>query len=127
MTPYGTNTLLDMRDCSRADWIHMNRRMGGLERRLQPIWFRPFFRIASVRQRLGYDHWSRAWEYPWAMHSADLKREMRILDVGSGGSAFPLLLGLEGYQVFSTDPSLNDGASLLDRRSKLLRALRIAS
>jgi len=35
-------------------------------------------------------HWSREWEYPWAVLHGDVKKEHKILDCGCGGA--PLLL-----------------------------------
>lgn len=124
---YGTSGLLDMRHCTRPEWVSINRRIARLESRLQPFWFKPLFRFVYVRRRLGYDHWSRLWEYPWAVLSANLEPGMRVLDVGSGGSAFPLFLALDGYRVHSADPSLADGTEWLDRRKRMLRSLGIAA
>lgn len=43
-------------------------------------------------------------EYPWAILNGDLKnRPMKILDVGSSISLFPIYLSLQGHEVFSID------------------------
>ena len=42
-------------------------------------------------------------EYPWAISNADLNRPMKILDVGSGISLFPVYLASKGHEVFSID------------------------
>jgi thioesterase domain-containing protein/SAM-dependent methyltransferase len=107
-----SSRLLDMGDCKSPDWVRINKDFRKEEYRLQPLWFRFLFRLDFVRKRLGYDRESRLWEYPWAIRSADLERGMRVLDLGSGGSAFPMLLSRYGCQVHASDPSLNYGRGL---------------
>jgi len=43
-------------------------------------------------------------EYPWAILNGNLNKPMKILDVGSGVSLFPVYLGSKGYDVISIDP-----------------------
>jgi len=39
----------------------------------QPRWFRPLLlKHRRLQSMTGYDHWSRAWEYPWAVIEAGL-------------------------------------------------------
>lgn len=95
--------------------------------RLQPVWFRPFFRVQAVKRRLGFDHWSRKWEYPWAVLNANLQAGMRVLDVGSGGSPFPLYLGMNGFECYACDPSLDQGKPKEDWRRRFLSFLGIAT
>jgi acyl-CoA synthetase (AMP-forming)/AMP-acid ligase II/thioesterase domain-containing protein/acyl carrier protein/2-polyprenyl-3-methyl-5-hydroxy-6-metoxy-1,4-benzoquinol methylase len=125
--PSYSSKLLDMRDCARPEWVAINSQLQKLQYRLQPQWFRPFFRSHFVRGKLGYEHAPRLWEYSWAVLSANIGRGMRVLDVGSGGSAFPLLLSKYGCEVHATDPSLNNGQAigLLDWRRGVLRTLGI--
>jgi len=48
--------------------------------------------------------WSiRYWEYPWAIINSKLTKPMRILDVGSGWSLFPMYLAKHGHHVDATD------------------------
>ncbi len=42
-------------------------------------------------------------EYPWAVENSQLKKGMKILDVGSGVSMLPIYLASEGYDVYSID------------------------
>ncbi len=42
-------------------------------------------------------------EYPWALFNAELHKPLKILDVGSGISLFPMYLSLQGHEVFSID------------------------
>lgn len=42
-------------------------------------------------------------EYPWAINNADLNRPMKILDIGSGISLFPVYLAAKDHEVFSID------------------------
>lgn len=57
-------------------------------------------------------HWSREWEYPWAVLNSDMKKGLKILDCGCGGS--PLILYLA--QVFECEAygvDINYGSRLL--------------
>lgn len=119
--------LLDMRDCESSEFSQIYREISRIPNRLQPVWFRPFFQIRAVRCKLGLDYWSRKWEYPWAVLNADLQAGMRVLDVGSGGSPFPLYLGMSGCECYAADPSLDQGKSKENWRRRFLFFLRIAT
>jgi len=43
-------------------------------------------------------------EYPWAILNAKLNKPMKILDVGSGVSLFPVYLVSKGHELISIDP-----------------------
>ena len=45
----------------------------------------------------------RRTEYPWAIQQAKLDKKMKILDIGSGISLFPVFLASKGHEVFSID------------------------
>lgn len=45
-------------------------------------------------------------EYPWAIFNAKLEKTMKILDVGSGVSLFPVYLASKGHDVTSIDPDI---------------------
>lgn len=49
--------------------------------------------------------WSRRLELPWVLERIGPPRGLRILDVGSGVSALPVLLARRGAKVFSVDPA----------------------
>jgi len=119
--------LLDMRDCESQEFSQISGEISRAANRLQPVWFRPFFEISAVRCRLGYDWWSRKWEYPWAVLNANLQAGMCVLDVGSGGSSFPLYLGMNGFECYACDPSLNQGKSMMDWRRSILFFLGITT
>lgn len=105
--------LLDMRDCSDEGFKRIYRDMLQIHLLQQPRWFRPLLlRSSRLKGWIGYDQWSRAWEYPWAILAADLGRtHLRTLDVGGGGSPFAAYLAQLGHDSFVIDPSLNQGAS----------------
>jgi len=42
-------------------------------------------------------------EYPWAIMNANLTKKMRILDIGSGRSLFPIYLASKGHEVVCID------------------------
>lgn len=47
--------------------------------------------------------WVRHTEYPWAITNAYLDKPMKILDIGSGASVFPIYLASKGHEVYATD------------------------
>ena len=59
-------------------------------------------------------YWSRQWEYPWAIESAELVKpdgsgiddieDMKVLDVGCGHAPFLIYLGQMGCQAYGSDP-----------------------
>jgi SAM-dependent methyltransferase len=114
--------LLDMRDCRDGVFAEIHRDMLRLDLSQQPRWFRPLLkRSAALRRFTGYDHWSRAWEYPWAVLAADLgAAPLATLDVGGGGSPFALYLASRGHESHVADPSLDQGTSFVFDRSKSL-------
>jgi SAM-dependent methyltransferase len=122
--------LLDLRDCARPEFAAIHRDMLRLDLRQQPRWFRPLLRRSLTLKRwTGYDHWSRAWEYPWAVLAADLpERPLRVLDVGGGGSPFAPYLAERGHACTVADPSLDRGRSFVfDPERGLWRNLRSAA
>lgn len=112
--------LLDMRDCAREEFRAIHREMLRLALLRQPAWFRPLLvRSRRLKSYTGYDHWSRAWEYPWAILAADLgDRPLRVVDVGGGGSPFAPYLASLGHDCSVVDPSLNEGAGCVYDRAR---------
>ena len=51
-------------------------------------------------------HWSRDWEYPWAVINSDVKSGERVLDCGCGGSPLLLLLSESGCDAHGVDPEV---------------------
>jgi SAM-dependent methyltransferase len=103
--------LLDMREAADPEWRAIYDGMLGLALQQQPAWFRPLLlRSRRLQGMAGYDHWSRAWEYPWAVASAEMEDgPQRILDVGGGGSPFAPWLATRGHEAHVVDPSLDQG------------------
>jgi len=64
-------------------------------------------------------YWSRQWEYPWAIESAELVKpdgfviegieDMKVLDVGCGHAPFLIYLGQMGCQAYGSDPGGREG------------------
>ena len=109
-----------MREAANPSWKSIYGEMLRLSLDRQPRWFRPLLRKSRRLQTMtGYDHWSRAWEYPWAVLAAGLDgggdrrtppaRPLRILDVGGGGSPFAPWLAARGHEAHVVDPSLDQG------------------
>ena len=69
-------------------------------------------------------YWSRQWEYPWAIESAELVRpdghpiddieEMKVLDVGCGTAPFLVYLGQMGCQAYGSDPGSTPDEEKID-------------
>jgi len=119
--------LLDMRDCRDGLFAAIHRDMLDLDLSQQPRWFRPLLKNSGALRRFtGYDHWSRAWEYPWAVLAADLgARPVAALDVGGGGSPFALYLAARDHESHVADPSLDQGTSFVfDKQKNLYRNVR---
>ena len=54
-------------------------------------------------------HWSREWEYPWAVINCEPAADMKILDCGCGGSPLlPFLTGVYHCQGFGIDMNHGD-------------------
>lgn len=51
-------------------------------------------------------HWSREWEYPWAIISSDVKTNEKVLDCGCGGSPLLPFLNQYGCETYGVDPGL---------------------
>lgn len=49
---------------------------------------------------------TRRFEYPWAFYSADLKPQMKVLDLGGGLAGFQFSLSQFGLDVTNVDPGL---------------------
>lgn len=100
--------LLDMRECENEAFIRIYDEMLKLSLLQQPRWFRPLLaRNRYLQKLIGHDHWSRRWEYPWAILTAELGQEpLSILDVGGGGSPFAPCLAKNGHTCCVIDPLL---------------------
>jgi len=103
-----------MRECADPAFRGIYAGMRALDLARQPAWFRPLLaRSRRLRGMTGFDHWSRAWEYPWAVIEAGLApppaAPLRLLDVGGGGSPFGPWLATHGHEVHVADPSLDQG------------------
>lgn len=112
--------LLDMRDCSDGRFSEIHKQMLRNQLMQQPGWIRPLVQKSDFFKNLvDYDHWSRKWEYPWAVQAADLgNKPLRTLDVGGGGSPFAEYLAQQGYESVVIDPSLDQGGSSIISREK---------
>jgi SAM-dependent methyltransferase len=122
--------LLDMRQCADPGFASIHADMLRLDLEQQPRWFRPLLtRSRRLKRWTGYDHWSRRWEYPWAILAAEpLEPGARTLDVGGGGGPFSRYLARAGQESHVADPSLDQGASFVrDPERGLVRNLRAAA
>ena len=112
--------LLDIRDCTKEPFKQIYEEMLRISLLRQPRWFRPLLARSLYLQRLvDYNHWSRAWEYPWAILASKVNNNsLRILDVWGGGSPFAIYLGQSGHESIVIDPSLNQGLNASINRNK---------
>lgn len=51
---------------------------------------------------------TRAIEYPWAFHSSNLEKGMRVLEIGGGLGGFQFVLSRMGMSVDNVDPGMED-------------------
>ena len=112
--------LLDIRDCNKKPFRDIYKKIHNISLLQQPIWFRPLLKRSAYLQRLiGYNHWSRNWEYPWSVLASEFKNNSyKIIDVGGGGSSFARYLSECGYDCIVCDPSLNQGLNVVINRNK---------
>lgn len=91
-----------------------------------PKWFRYLLKNSLFIQKYtGYNHWSRAWEYPWAINAAAFAGHCRILDIGGGGAPFADYLARLGHDCYVIDPSLRGGVNLsYDKNKSIFKNLR---
>lgn len=68
---------------------------------------------AVPTKRHDSQHWSRAWEYPWAILNSGVKQGDAILNAGSGTDVLGFYLSRYGYTTnLDRDPDvINDGIS----------------
>ena len=119
--------LLDMRNCIKKPFRDIYKEMLNISILQQPWWFRPLLKRSSYLQKLiSYNHWSRSWEYPWAILASEFKdNSYKILDVGGGGSPFAKYLSEFGYESIVCDPSLNHSLnSVINRNKGIYRNIR---
>lgn len=104
-----------MRQCTDPRFAAIHADMLAIDLQQQPRWFRPLLRRSRRLQAMtGYDHWSRRWEYPWAILAARFGESPgQTLDVGGGGSPFSRYLARAGHQSHVADPSLDLGGSFV--------------
>lgn len=57
-------------------------------------------------------HWSRDWEYPWAVLSSAPRPGDKVLDCGCGGSPLLPFLAGKGCDAYGADPGLGVRSSL---------------
>lgn len=67
-------------------------------------------------------HWSRDWEYPWAIINSYVKKGHKVLDCGCGGSPLLLFLAQYGCEAYGIDPGLySQRQSVVSYYSQLLK------
>lgn len=59
--------------------------------------------IPQIKTKL---HWSRAWEYPWAIINSEVKVGERVLDCGCAGSPLLPFLAQFGCEAYGIDPNI---------------------
>ena len=66
-------------------------------------------------------HWSRDWEYPWAIINSNVKMGDKVLDCGCGGSPLLPFLQQFGCEAYGVDPNIFKRMSLFNYYSDLIR------
>lgn len=104
--------LLDLNDCNES-YKKIYEAMLEISLLKNPRWFRYLLKKSLLIQKIvGYNHWSRAWEYPWAVNAANIEKRSRVVDVGGGGSPFSDYLAKFGHDCYVIDPSLRGGGKI---------------
>ena len=67
----------------------------------------------TKRKNQSLIHWSRDWEYPWAIISSEVKKGEKVLDCGCGGSPLLPVLALHGCDCYGIDPNVFMNRSFL--------------
>lgn len=62
-----------------------------------------FMRLAKMIHDGGCKHWSRAFEYPWALINGDFRVGMKVLDAAGGDAPFQAYLLNLGLEVTNVD------------------------
>jgi 2-polyprenyl-3-methyl-5-hydroxy-6-metoxy-1,4-benzoquinol methylase len=75
-------------------------------------WKRRFMSADSIQRRRGpfslqKNNTTREFEYPWAFHVAELKPDMRVLEIGGGLSGLQFVLDSIGCKVVNVDPGMD--------------------
>ena len=112
--------LLDIRDCNKKTFWDVHKEMLNISLMQQPLWFRPLLKRSPYLQRLiGFNSWSRSWEYPWAIFASEIKNNSyKTLDVGGGEAVFAIYLAKHGHKSIVIDPSLNQRLNIVINRNK---------
>ena len=112
--------LLNIRDCKRESFRQIYEEMLRISLLQQPWWFQPLLlKSRYIQHLIVYNHWSRPWEYPWAILASEIKSDtLKMLDIGSGGSPFAIYLAKCGHESYVIDPSLNQGLNAVINKSK---------
>ena len=78
------------------------------------------FQLKFSFQRLISSYYiTRCLEYPFAFNSMALKQKLKVLDIGSGYSLFPVYLAYRGVETFCID---TDGSYFLNFKEVLARS-----
>ena len=117
--------LKDLNDCNE-EYRKIYRDLLDIEVLKNPPWFRYILKRSKLLQGcIGYNFWSRAWEYPWAIENAKLGSPCRIIDVGGGGSPIADYLAKFGHDCYVIDPSLrNDTPLSLSKNKSIFKNIR---
>ena len=104
MTPLveATSKVIDLRECEKPEFRHI---WEELERIAWEIQGWPANRLMLLfgKAKVSMPIWSRRWEYPWAIISADIQAGQVVLDAGCGNAPLLPFLSRHGLKCFGVD------------------------
>jgi len=83
------NKLINLRDTRRREFKEINEELSEICWSMQGSLAKIILKLLN-REKLIRPIWSRWWEWSWAILNSDLRHNLKVLDVGCGGS--PLLV-----------------------------------
>jgi len=83
-------------------------------------------RLEAINKELKTEHWSRLYEYPWALVNGDFKKGQWVLDAAGGDGPLQAMIARTGAQVINVDGDANaferfkgDGRGILFAKGRL--------
>ena len=114
-----TSGLIDLREYrEKPEYQHIYQEMEQIIGDMQSLPGRLMLAVLG-KKKIVLPIWSKRWELPWAILSANLQSGMRVLDAGCGASPMLPYLARRGYRCFGVDKGIDP--SDLNWKGRILR------